>query len=277
MYFGESAEPEVYFVIAIYIALLYTWAVAATVYVVEHDKNTFPFLRNLPVSPLTIALGKVGWALFASGLVLAAGLLCSTVCCLLQGEFPVQDVTVQDVTEMLLFVGLIFAEIFVWGIFWSTRCRNAAFAVFAAAACTLLTLGSIAWVLHYFDPSFSGDNFLRLFLFFRLLVILIVGIFAVWGALHWFEFSIKDTRKVWIPRNFVFARYPQRVQPPFLALIHQHLRHASLVYPLGILCFFLFSLGCILSFFLIVSYFGGRFFVPASDAATSRFWSQPSE
>ena len=42
-----------------------------------------------------------------------------------------------------------------------------------------------------------------------------------------------------------FFPYPQRVQPPFLALIHQHLRHASILYPLGILCFAVFSLGCL--------------------------------
>ena len=246
MYYGDPVDPGVYLGAALYIPLIFTWVMAATVYAVEHEKNTFPFLRSLPVSPLNIAIGKIGWVLVLSALFITANFLFGAIRCFLQNDFPK-----QNVAEILLIFCPAIAEGFVWGIFWTTRCRNATFAALASVASAVLTLVIIFNVV----PRGFGEHEILMFaLPLRLIVILIVGILAVWGALRWFEFSVKDTRKVWIPRNFVFARYPQRVQPPFLALIHQHLRHASLIYPLGILSFFLLSTGCLFVVFLTFSH-----------------------
>ena len=235
IYFDQAVPPEAYLLIALYCTFLYTWTMSSTVYVFEHEKKTFPFLHTLPVSPIAIAAGKIGWTLFASSVIFAACLHICVVFCLFSKELPFESLKM-----ILVFFCPAIAEVFVWGIFWSTRCRNVAFASLAAIICPGLT--SIV-IFFLFSHVVFGDEVLLAILPVRLAVIAIVGVLAVWGAMRWFEFSIKDTRQVWIPRNFVFARYPQKVQSPFLALIHQHLRHVSLVYPAGIICFILFSLG----------------------------------
>ena len=249
MYYGKPCPPELYLGVAIYGSLLVIWAKAASVYAMEHEKNTFPFLRSLPVSPLSVALGKIGFVIALSGLLLAVNLLCCAACWLLQGEFPDEKANV-----LLLILGPGIAEALVWGILWSTRCRNAAFAALGSVACTVfIPVGLIVSV------AASGNldtNALFSILPFRLAVIVLVGILACRSALRWFDFSVKEPRRIFpvmgdLARNFSIARYPLKVQTPFLALIHQHVRHASLVYPLGILCFILFSLGCLLFSFLI--------------------------
>ena len=250
LYIGEPASPILYLGAALYIALLYTWATASSVYVLEHEKNTFPFLRNLPVSPLAVAIGKIAWALCSALIVLASCLLFTAVCCFLQDFIFQRTEPIRHLTEILLIFVPTIIEIFLWGIFWSTRCRSAALATFASAACAILVL----WLIFNFVPHGLGEDKLFTYVLpYRIGVILIVTILAGWSTMHWFDFSIKDARKKWIPRNFVFMRYPQTVQPPFLALIHQHLRHVSLVYPLGVLCFALFSLGWL--FVALVNFF----------------------
>ncbi|MCL2006311.1 MAG: hypothetical protein FWG73_09160 [Planctomycetaceae bacterium] len=249
---GHFAAPEFYLGVALYIALLYTWAIAASIYAIEHEKNTFSFLRNLPVSPLTIAIGKIGFALCAAGLVLAANLLSCALFCVLPGGVIGLGVHKDTITVMLLVLGTGMAEIFVWSIFWSTRCRNCGLATLAACACAVL---AFVIILQFVPGSASEIEMFSAVQPIRLAVIMVVAILAGWGALRWFDFGIKDTRNVWIPRNFVFARYPKQVQPPFLALVHQHLRHVSLVYPLGIAFFFIFSLACILQCFLDIANF----------------------
>ena len=240
-YHDSHIDPTFYLGVALYIALLYTLVTAATVYALEHEPNTFPFLRTLPISPLSVAFGKIGWVLCASALVLAGNLLCCTLFWYLQEQLPT-----VNAKEILLFFCPAIAEVFVWGIFWSTRCRSTAFAVFAAAACPILTF----WLLvNFWERGLGEAELFTSTIPARLALIVLVALLAAWNAMRWFEFSVKDTRKVWIPRNFVFARYPQRVQPPFRALIHQHLRHASLVYPLGVICIILFSLACIIDCF----------------------------
>ena len=254
LYQGNLPSPEFYLAVAIGVAVIYAWGMASTVYVLEHEKNTFPFLRSLPVSPLTVALGKVGWILCTTILILIGNLLLCAGWFLLLG-FPAWE-NPESAKEILLGFAPALAEALVWGILWSTRCRNTALACIGSAACVFLVFLSMLFIADSFGirgGTRGGTDLLFIILPFRLAVILIAGTFAVRSALRWFDFSIKDTRKVLIPRNFVFARYPQRVQTPFLALIHQHIRHASLVYPLGIACFILWSLGCLLLSFLFSS------------------------
>ena len=237
---------EGYLFVAVFSALAFTWAIASCVYAVEHETNTFGFLRNLPVSPLTVAIGKVGWVICGATLVLVCNLLLCVGWVVLLG---IPAPPHFDISGGLIIFAPCFLEVLVWGIFWSTRCRNTIVAVIATAFSVILSLWAMAL---FFIPYHATDaDVYILFLFSRLLVVTLVGLLAAWGALRWFEFSAKNTQRVWIPRNFVFARYPQSVQPPFLALIHQHLRHVSLVYPLGVLCFALFSLGCLFVSFMI--------------------------
>ena len=242
LYLGEPASPMLYLGGALYVTLLYTWASAASVYVLEHEKNTFPFLRSLPVSPLAVAIGKISWTLCSLLLLLACCLLFTAVCCFLQEAVFQRTEPIQDLSIMLFLFVPTFIEVFLWGIFWSTRCRSASFAAFASAGCVIAVLG---FIFNFAPPSLREEEIFVYVLPYRIFVIVIVAILAGWGAMRWFEFSAKDTRRVLVPRNFGFIRYPKTVQSPFLALIHQHLRHVSLVYPLGVLCFALFALGCL--------------------------------
>ena len=237
---GSHLPPEAYLLVAVFIALAYAWAMASSVYAIEHEKNTFVFLRSLPVSPLTVALGKVGWVICGTVLILACNLLLCTGWFILLDTPPV----LRDLVNMLFFLLPCFIEVLVWGIFWSTRCRNTIVAALAAAFSVILSLWVISLIvlplnLHSVEMTIS-------FLLFRWLVMVFVGFLAAWGALRWFAFSAKEPRR-FCPVIGDLARYPQRVQPPFLALIHQHLRHVSLVYPLGVFCFVLFSFGCLLA------------------------------
>ena len=242
-------DPFFYFATAFYLAIIHTWGISGSIYAIELEKNTFPFLRNLPVSPLTIAVGKIGFVMITSALVLVANLLCYAVFAFLAGYVPFRHLQqVHEFKEILSFLSIFIVEVFIWGIFWSTRSRHSAFAVLAAAACPILTLAILLFAVDLIAPGITDP--LTAILPVRLALIAIVGVFAIIGALRWFEFSIKDTRQTWIPRNFVFARYPQNVQPPFPALIHQHLRHVSLVYPVGVACFIIFSLACLPASFL---------------------------
>ena len=188
---GSLPPPEFYLFVAIGVAVIYALIMAANVYVMEHDKNTFPFLRNLPVSPLAIALGKVGWILCGTTLVLIGNLLLCAGWFLLLG-FPTWG-NPEDAKAILFGLAPALLEALVWGILWSTRCRHAATACLGSAACVFLVFLSMLFIADLFGIR-GGTDLLFIILPFRLAVILIVGIFAARSALRWFDFSIKDTR-----------------------------------------------------------------------------------
>ena len=227
---GESLHGEIFFYIALWSIILYAGAAAALAYSSEHADNTYTFLRKLPISPATIALGKVGWVFCGTIIVfIATMLICLSWMLWLGYDWSKLDIMFFVFTPAI-------AETFLWGFFWSTRCRiqiNAILLTYLSPAIAITILTNFLLV-----PPDPAEAVISVF-YYRLAIMFIVGVFAVRGLLHWFEFDKKPS--LW---NFVFfyrIPYPKSVCPPFRALVHQHIRHASLLYPFGILCFIVLS------------------------------------
>ena len=253
-----TSHSDAFFYIALVVTAFYAGTAAALAYSTEHADNTFIFLRKLPISPATIACGKIGWVLCGTLLVLVGNLLLTAVwlgAVWTGGHFH---------SGIAIAAGTGIIEAFVWGIFWSTRCRsqmNALLATCLCASVTLILLGNI------FQPNNTDvvDAYIAIMPH-RIVVILVVGFFAVRGALRWFDFAAAQSpwwRTIGSRSRFktslgnadiaarrsaicLLFRYPQRVQSPFFALVHQHLRHTTLLYPLGILCFLILGAGWLL-------------------------------
>jgi hypothetical protein len=108
----------------------------------------------------------------------------------------------------------------------------------AALLCLLFVITNVEWV--------SG-HVLGGTIFFYLLAAetVLVGLFALWGVFRWFHYDTKRSllARLNIGQQIILFPYPETVQSPFFALVHQHIRHASLIYPFGILCFIVWALG----------------------------------
>jgi len=223
-YFSPTnISPKTYFVLALILTALYAGAAAALAYSTEHANNTFTFLRKLPISTTTLALGKTGWVVCGTLLVLFGNLFLAFLWT--GGKWY------GDLWFAFAF-GVV--EALVWGLFWSTRCRNQVEALLAGYFCAAVTLGILGNVLQPNNPDVVGVYIA--IMPFRAAVTAIVGLFAVWGMMRWFDY---ETHRPLIARIFpekMTFRYPKSVQTPFLALVHQHLRHASIFYPFGVLC-----------------------------------------
>ena len=229
--FGYTITNDMFFYIAVVVAALYAGAAAALAYSTEHAEGTFTFLRKLPISPLTVAVGKIGWV------------LCGTVAVIIGNLMLTFAWTFGNVDGRIgLAGGFGIIEALVWGIFWSTRCRNPVHALLATYLCVtavLVLFGNIFQPLNHH----VADAYIAI-LPHRIAVVLFVGFFAAWGVARWFRYeSTKPHITRLFPEHGTLFGYPQGVHVPFVALIFQHLWHASLIYPLGIFCFILFSLG----------------------------------
>ena len=186
--------------IAIFIAALYAGAAAAFAYSTEHVENTFVFLRKLPISWCTVACGKVGWVLCGTMLVLICNLFLAVACgigveifsfigTLTGGAYGSPWGEPIKVMTLLLSVGLAVVEACVWGLFWTTRCRSQIHAFFAMCLCAIGTL----YALTYFF-AVAGTNLFEIYAevaLYRLAVIGIVALGAVWGMSRWFAFEAK--------------------------------------------------------------------------------------
>ena len=240
-----------FLIIAIIITALYAGAVTALAYSTEHADGTFVFLRKMPISLAVLAGGKIGWALCGTALVLAANMVLASVWLASVGGG-------SDFDKIWLAWGLGIAEAFVWGLFWSTRCRSQVNALIAGYLCAAGTAFGITFLYFTFVAPYDNDvlNMYVTVAPLRWAAIAIVGLIAVWGAFRWFEFETKVTAvSRFSLQNVGLLRYPQRVQYPFIALIHHHMRHASLIYHLGILCMVVWSLA-FLSFWFLHAFYG---------------------
>jgi hypothetical protein len=148
-----------------------------------------------------------------------------------------------------LILGFFIVEVFVWGIFWSTICRTQSPAVlggFASPVCAI-------WIFFIGCHCFYGHipHVETELMLYRFIVTGIVAVLALWRAMRWFAQEKKSffLSKIEL-RNAMLFRYPKHVQTPFFALVHQHLRHASLLYSFGILCFIVFGCGGLVLCFL---------------------------
>ena len=246
LYLREPVPANVLFFCAMIASIIYAGVAAGLTYSTEHADKTFAFLRGLPISPTMLAVGKIGWALCGTALVLSCTLLISAGLVVYQGQEFDGFLTMlcnewRGGTEF----SFLFIEVFVWGIFWSTICRKQTTAVVGSFVCPLL----VCWVLTLvalhdmiLSPGTEFDFMMR----WRIAVTGIVLILAVRQALCWFAQEKKSFFITRIEfRNAMLFRYPKHVQPPMLALIHQHIRHASLLYSFGILCFIIFGCGCL--------------------------------
>ncbi|MCL2709417.1 MAG: hypothetical protein FWE95_00920 [Planctomycetaceae bacterium] len=245
--------------IAFLLTALYAGTMAALAYSTEHAENTFVFLRKLPVSWTTVASGKVGWVLCGTMLVLTANLFLAAACGVgveifsligtLTGRAhgspwaePIKPLT------LLLSVGLAVAEALIWGLFWSTRCRSLIHALLATCICTIGTLYLLTYIF-----AESGTNLFEIYAevaLHRLVVLVLVAFGAVWGMSRWFSFEARRPLLARLYPDKMTVRYPLKVQQPFAALVHQHLRHASLIYPIGVLCMLLFAAGSLVMMLL---------------------------
>ena len=232
-----TIDAGFFFSIALLITMLYAGGAAALAYSTEHADNTFVFLRKLPISWTTIACGKAGWVFCGTVLVLIGNLLLYAV---FTGTGYVSGAYNSGTIWIAVGVGIV--EAFVWGLFWSTRCRSQIHALLTTYACASV----MAFVVVHAFVEYSSDvteMYANAFLY-RLVAAGIVGIFAVWGMSRWFSFEVKQPLLARLYPDKMTLGYPQRVQQPFSALIHHHIRHASLLYPLGIFCMFAWVVGC---------------------------------
>ena len=230
-FFNATIDVQTYFSLAIVLTALYAGAAAALAYSTEHAENTFIFLRKMPISPTTIALGKAGWVICGTLLVFLGNLLLALIWTggYLDGQIAYA-------------VGFGIVEALVWGLFWSPRCRNQVNALLATYLCAA---GTIALLGNVFQPNnpVVVEVYIALMPY-RAVVMLLIGYLAIRGMLRWFEYEAKPSVfSRLFPEKMTF-RYPRGVQIPFFALMHQHLRHASLLYPLGILCFVAWTVVC---------------------------------
>jgi len=237
-------EPEMYLFIAMIVTALYAGAAAALAYSTEHADNTFVFLRKLPISTTTIALGKIGWVICGTVLVLLCNSLLAAAWILPGGG---------NGGNVPLAFGVSIIEMLIWGLFWSTRCRSQVHAMIAAFICASFTAWFIGEGIGVPNANDITGKYLAAVPY-RLCFIAIIALFALWGALRWFDSDTKISRFSWFAENFTFFRYPQKVQPSFLALVYQHILHASILYPLGIASF------VFCSFLALSLFFGGSEF-----------------
>jgi hypothetical protein len=230
-FFNATVDLQTYFTLAIVMTALYAGAAAALAYSTEHADNTFIFLRKMPISPLTIALGKGGWVVCGTLLVFLGNLFLALIWTGAQLD-----------GQIFLAFGFGIVEALVWGLFWSTRCRSQVHALLAGYLCAAGTIALLGNIFQA-DNTAVVDAYIAL-LPFRAVVVLIVGSLALRGMLRWFQYESKPSIFTRLFPEKMTLRYPQGIQTPFFALVHQHIRHASLLYPLGIACMMTWSLVC---------------------------------
>ncbi|MCL2709416.1 MAG: hypothetical protein FWE95_00915 [Planctomycetaceae bacterium] len=243
---------EAMLIIAIICTALYAGAATALAYSTEHADGTFVFLRKMPISLATLAGGKIGWALCGTLLVLIGNVSLAAVWLASLGG--------SDFDRIWLAWGLGIAEAFVWGLFWSTRCRSQVNALIAGYVCASVTASGITLLYYTFVASHESDTMLMYMTVapYRCAAIVLVGLIALWGTFRWFHFETNVAADSRFSLQNLRLGYPQRVQYPFLALIHHHMRHASLIYHLGICCMVVAPLALLLYVVLdVVSDFHG--------------------
>jgi len=228
-FFNLTIESQTYFSLAIVLTALYAGAAAALAYSTEHAENTYIFLRKMPISPTTIALGKTGWVVCGTLLVLLGNLILALIWTggYLDGEIAFA-------------FGFGIVEALVWGLFWSTRCKNQVHALLAGYLCAAGTLAILGNVFQESNTSIADAYWI--IMPYRIIAILLVGCLAVRGMRRWFEYETKPSFFSRLFPEKITLRYPRKIQSPFFALVHQHIRHASLIYLVGVLCFIVWSL-----------------------------------
>ncbi|MDR1269323.1 MAG: hypothetical protein LBK82_07340 [Planctomycetaceae bacterium] len=227
--FFDDNHP-MFFGIALLTTVLYAGAAAAVSFSVEHEEKTFGFLRNLPVSPLAILLGKTAWVVtgtifvFINSLILTifwrlTVFLSEKMIPFARADFVSETMAQFGETDIWLSVGVGIIEVLVWGFFWSSLCHKQIHAVLAAYSSASLT--------SFFAIQFSvqGTGVLNAYgeaVPLRLGIIVVVGIVAVCSMLRWFKRATRQnsTAGIFQNKNIAFL-YPDIFVNPFFALLCQ--------------------------------------------------------
>jgi hypothetical protein len=194
-----------------------------------------------------LAIGKIGWAICGILLVFVGNFFISILLIAALGQLPSKVIWNDIFDKQVWFAcSIAFAKVFLWGLFWSTRCRTQMSAVLGSYATPMLLMGTFLYIVHYVLYINPNDTEIAI-TYFCLTQIVLVGFFAIWGVFRWFHYDTRRSlfAKIVVDHHFVLFRYPKTVQSPFFALVHHHIRHATITYPFGILCFIVWSLGCI--------------------------------
>jgi len=246
-------EFGVFVMQALSVTVVYAGIAAAISYSTEHANKTFIFLRKLPISHTMLAAGKIGWALCGTGFVLIANLLlCGFWFLYLKDVAGFQipnnnyDGAVQDALKACAWFLLIISKVFFWGLLWTTICRVQMNAVAATAGSVMGVYGGFMYMCYVLKDKFSiiiplDEHSSMLY---HLVEIVLVASLALWRVFRWFDFEARESRAAKLfTHKVVLFRYPKQVQFPFAALVHHHLRHASVVYHFGLFSCLLFSAG----------------------------------
>ncbi len=164
---------------------VYAFGSAGSVFVSEHEEKTYGFLRGLPIRRRTLFAAKISWTIL--GTVSFAFFLAvetfSWIWCTIPVSYREFEEGFRAFSSIdgwygvaIIFCNTILAA-FVWGLFWSTRCRNQLFALLA----TFVSAAAVASLCKkYLDASDYELTTL-------LLVDAAVALSALFGAYFWFD------------------------------------------------------------------------------------------
>jgi ABC-type Na+ efflux pump permease subunit len=221
-------EPA-FFGIALLMTALFSGAAAAISFSSEHDEKTFGFLRSLPVSPLTVLAGKTAWLVLGTIFVAVLSSLFALFWNFITGNH-FNTVTLEHVLGS---VGVGILEAFAWGLFWSPRCRSQIHALLATYFCASIS-GYTATLFSATSTSVleSYCNAVPV----RFGIAAIVTVFAVRGALKWFDMATQKRSRFFETEKEKrgWFRYPKTPQSPFFALLHQSIRQSQTILLCGL-------------------------------------------
>ncbi|GHT27765.1 hypothetical protein FACS18942_07490 [Planctomycetales bacterium] len=115
---------------ALFSAALYAGAAATVAFAGECEDKTFDFLRRLPLTAETVMYGKTAWIILSTAVML----ICSAA---LAVFWQLTDGGTANLgtRELWGILGTGIIETLVWGLFWSSRCRNPYYAVMLTYGC----------------------------------------------------------------------------------------------------------------------------------------------
>jgi hypothetical protein len=244
--FTQKDIAPAFFGIALLMTALFAGAASAISFSGEHDDKTFGFLRSLPVTQMTVMLGKAGWLVCGTVAVFAASLLLS----LFWSAIATRSFDSLVPSGAFGSVGVGIIEAFVWGLFWSPRCRSQIHAILATYSCASITGYIAGYVAAALVSPTSNDvtEFYCNAVWLRLVICAVVGVVAVFGMLKWFDRAIQKAGQhdLSATGSRGWFRYPTTPQLPFFAMLHHSIRQSSTILLCGIAV--AFYLCCILFF-----------------------------
>ncbi|MDR2116784.1 MAG: hypothetical protein LBP87_10445, partial [Planctomycetaceae bacterium] len=264
--FGIATTPPV--VIALFATVLYAGSATSVSFSIEHEEKTFGFLRNLPVSPLAIILGKVLWVILGTIFFLAGSQVLGFFFWTLMNSF-------SGNSDWQIFLCIYIIEIIVWGFFWSTLCRKQIHAVIATFASNTLMLYGYIYIIDFIYKVQTDPIFNTKFILIRLIMTIVVGIAAVYLMLQWFKETIRQKITSNFPQcekvTFYHLYLPTT---PFMTLLYQSVWQSLILLLVGVVVTVVACLSIVAIIFsadniyTVILWFGLLFFVLLSGACT---------